>query len=167
MDRHGIEQLIATCYPGARRLALLVCKDATEADDLTQDAVLRLIRRPPRPMNEAIVRAWLRTTIMRLYLGRQRSLRREARAVLRLSAREPDAIESEPSGPSAEVLEALRSLSPKQRACVALRYLDDLSEADVARTLGLREGTVKAHLAVARARLRALLGQTADVAEHP
>jgi RNA polymerase sigma factor (sigma-70 family) len=52
-----------------------------------------------------------------------------------------------------EVRRALDTLSPKQRACVVLRYYEDLSVLEVADQLGCAEGTVKRHLADARAKL--------------
>jgi len=56
-----------------------------------------------------------------------------------------------------EVLEAVARLSPRQRAVVFLTYWDDLDPAAVASTLGLGEGSVRRHLARARARLRKML----------
>jgi DNA-directed RNA polymerase specialized sigma24 family protein len=56
-----------------------------------------------------------------------------------------------------EVVEAVVSLSPKQRACVYLTYWEDLTPVDVADRLGLGEGTVRRYLARARARLREVL----------
>lgn len=51
------------------------------------------------------------------------------------------------------MLTALRDLSPQQRACVVLRYYQDLPVAGVASTLGVAEGTVKRHLSDAMTRL--------------
>ena len=53
-----------------------------------------------------------------------------------------------------EVRRALTTLSPKQRACVVLRYYEDLSEADIAEALGVRPGTVKSLLHRGLAQLR-------------
>jgi RNA polymerase sigma factor (sigma-70 family) len=62
-------------------------------------------------------------------------------------------------GPELEgVMEALRRLSPKQRAAVVLRYVLDLETAEVARRMGTAQPTVRVHLHRARTRLRELLG---------
>jgi DNA-binding CsgD family transcriptional regulator len=58
------------------------------------------------------------------------------------------------------LLEDLRKLSPRQRAVLVLRYLDDLTETDTAAALGISVGTVKAH---ARDALATLRNQTSDV----
>ena len=58
----------------------------------------------------------------------------------------------------AELVEVLRSLSRRQREVVALRYLADLPEADVARALGCSIGTVKQHASRGLAALRVALG---------
>lgn len=56
-----------------------------------------------------------------------------------------------------EVAEAVRALSPQQRAVVVLTYWQDMALADVAENLGIGEGSVKKHLARARANLREVL----------
>lgn len=56
-----------------------------------------------------------------------------------------------------DVVEAVVRLSPQQRACVYLTYWEDLTSPKVARHLGIGEGTVKQHLARARAKLREVL----------
>lgn len=53
-----------------------------------------------------------------------------------------------------ELLDALKSLTHRQRAAVVLRYFEDLTESDIARTLDCRPGTVKSLLARARAQLK-------------
>lgn len=148
-----LEQILETLYPWARRVAFMLCRSAHDADDLVQDAFSAVIRRPPTPMTEDAVRAWLRTVLTRMHGRGLRSRAREARALLRLDLRRP----IEVSEDTADLLTAMRALGARQRACVALYYLEDLPEAEIARTLGIAEGTVKAHLAQARDRLRRAL----------
>jgi RNA polymerase sigma factor (sigma-70 family) len=57
---------------------------------------------------------------------------------------------------------ALRQLPPKQRAVIALRYLEDLSEAETASVLGCAVGTVKSQANSAIAKLRTLLEEDAS-----
>lgn len=57
-----------------------------------------------------------------------------------------------------ELLEALRRLSPRQRAAIVLRHVADLEMHEVARRMGIATPTVRVHLHRGRAKLRALLG---------
>lgn len=156
-EREALEEVLPACYPWARRLALVLCRDRQEADDLVQDALVQAVRRPPTPLSPDALRAWLRTVMVRLYLRRRRRALREAKTLLRLRRERPP---PDPglSEPTEVVLAALQALAPRQRSCVVLRYLEDLPEEEVASLLGLRPGTVKAHLAQARERLRSLMG---------
>lgn len=63
----------------------------------------------------------------------------------------------EDTGFRPDVVEAVVRLSPQQRACVYLTYWEDLTPPKVAEHLGIGEGTVKNHLAPARAKLREVL----------
>jgi RNA polymerase sigma-70 factor (ECF subfamily) len=62
-----------------------------------------------------------------------------------------------PTADRLDIVGALRKLAPRQRTAVILHYLGDLPLPDVARLMNVSEGTVKAHLAQARRRLRPLL----------
>ena len=80
------------------------------------------------------------------------------RVLGRLVDSAPDPLEvAEQTEVRAAVQAALASLSPKQRAVLALRYYSDLSEAETAAALDIPRGTVKSRLAAGMERLRALL----------
>jgi RNA polymerase sigma factor (sigma-70 family) len=70
------------------------------------------------------------------------------------------------------LMSALAQLPPRQRACVVLRYFDDLSVADTAATLGCSEGTVKSQTSRALASLRSAfelspMGELVTEGERP
>ena len=65
------------------------------------------------------------------------------------------------------VIEALARLPAGQRAVIVLRYYEDLTEAEIADTLGCSPGTVKSQAARAIARLRTLLGPEAEAVPDP
>ncbi len=157
-DRVALESLVGTLYPWARSVAYVLCRNRHEADDLVQEALVQLVKRPPDPLNVDVVRAWLRTGMFRIYLRKSRRATREI-MTLRALARQRSQPQPELSAETLTLLSAIGTLSARQRACVVLRYLEDLSEEDVARSLGVRHGTVKAHLAQARARLRDVLAE--------
>jgi RNA polymerase sigma factor (sigma-70 family) len=68
----------------------------------------------------------------------------------------------EPPEPITDLVQALRRLSPNQRAAAVLHYYADLPTAEVARILGCSQTTVRVHLMQARRRLRTLLGADND-----
>ena len=103
--------------------------------------------------------------MVRLEIDHHRRIVREAAAFKRwLPMFGRDTVEDRPDETSA-LLAVLADLPARQRACVVLRYMDDLAEEEVARTLGIRVGTVKAHLARAREALRARLGTETALSE--
>jgi RNA polymerase sigma-70 factor (ECF subfamily) len=61
-----------------------------------------------------------------------------------------------------DVRAALAELPPRERACIVLRFYDDLTVPQIAERLGLAQGTVKRYLADASARLAQLLDTQAD-----
>ncbi|HEX9697477.1 MAG TPA: sigma-70 family RNA polymerase sigma factor [Actinomycetota bacterium] len=152
----SLDDQLRVLYPWALTTARLLTKSDQEARDVVQDAMIRALERAPAVQTLAERRAWLRTTITRLHLNYIRRRRNELRALLRSITRvTTNPIEVADS--SLLVLQALAAIPPRQRACVVLRYYEDLPEADIARALRVSVGTVKAHLSQARAKLRGLL----------
>ena len=88
----------------------------------------------------------------------------EARALARLLAGRGPAVAELPDQ-DAEVWRAVRALPRRQAQVIALRYVADASVAEIARTLGLAEGTVKAQLHRGRQSLAARLG-TGEEGSH-
>jgi RNA polymerase sigma-70 factor (sigma-E family) len=140
-----------------RRTAYLMCGDWDRASDITQEALIRLYVVWPRIEKGAGLAAYARRVVVTVAIdmGRKRS-----------SGELPDADPDVPgtSDPTAgiadriTIIQALAALPPRQRACVVLRYYEDLSVADVARVLGCREGTVKSQTARGLDTLRTALG---------
>ena len=132
-----------------RRTAFLLCGDWHVAEDLVQVSFTKLYaawRRVDRPepyLRQVLVRAWVDET--------RRPHRRE-----RPSADLPDA----PDHPESRTEDrdllkaALLRVPPGQRACLVLRFFDDLSVADTARALGVNESTVKSQTSRGLAALR-------------
>ncbi|HVL89821.1 MAG TPA: RNA polymerase sigma factor [Actinomycetota bacterium] len=156
LDRAAVEALLLDAYPWARSLALMLTRNGFEADDLVQEAMSSFLRKPPQVVTAATVHAWLRTAIVRDASRRRRRAASELKAFGRLFVQPPPVPAT--SQPSDDMLQAVRRLPPKQRACIVLRYVQDQSEEQIAEILGIAPGTVKAHLAQARERLRDLLG---------
>ncbi|HZS16188.1 MAG TPA: sigma-70 family RNA polymerase sigma factor [Candidatus Dormibacteraeota bacterium] len=153
----AVDQALAAIYAreGTRLVALarVLSGDLDAGEDLAQEVFIRALRalqRDPEYLYEPVW-PWLRTTLVRLVIERRRRLRREMSRLLRLDRA---AATTEWPMASADVAAALASLPPRMRACVVLRYCEDLSTLDVANTLGCAPGTVVVQLREARKRLR-------------
>ena len=131
----------------------LACGDAAAAEDAAAEAFVRAFARWARVSEMQSPGGWITTVA---WNALRRNLRRSAVAS---SARATDALY--PVIPSATVdrdlWNAVSALPPRARTAVALRYIADLPEADVARIMGIRRGTVAATLHAARAKLAQIL----------
>ena len=151
-SRERLEQLGAwfeTEYPGLLRFAYFVTGDASAAEDLVQDAFVRLYRSTGR-LGEVGFKAYARKTILNLHRSRSRRSARE-------SSLTSDQEVSSDTGQFAlrdEVWMALLTLSPRQRAVVALRFYEDMKESDIADLLEMSVGSVKKHSDRAMTKLR-------------
>jgi RNA polymerase sigma-70 factor, ECF subfamily len=151
--------VFAAEYRPVMRTVYLLVHDLDAAEDVTQEAFIRLyvhwskVSRYDRPG------AWVRRVAIRLSIDRLR--RERLRAVLERDAPAPVS----PGGEDVDVLRAVRSLPRMQRAAVVLFYLEGRPTPEIADLIGCSEATVRVHLRRGRARLAALLGEevTEDV----
>jgi RNA polymerase sigma-70 factor (sigma-E family) len=136
------------------RLCVLLTGRRDVGEDLMQDSFVRLAGKVEGLEAEAVW-PYLRRIAVNLSNDRFRRLAAELRA------RGRDVTIPDP-GPdpdtTREVLDGVRTLPPRQRACVVLRYYEDLTEADTARVLGVSVGAVKSQTSKALAKLRKELG---------
>jgi RNA polymerase sigma-70 factor (sigma-E family) len=153
---------VAESGPALVRMAWLLCGDRTRGEDLAQQALLRTYVAWSR-VNDPL--AYARRVVATARIDTWRQRRREV-----LSA--PDELPAVAAASAADdhaerdrLIRALRSLPPKQRRIVVLRYLLDLPEAEVAADLGVSLGTVKSTASRGLDRLRVMLdGGTTDIA---
>lgn len=155
MHRSVREELVRLIYPHASAFARILSSNEDQAQDLIQETMVQVLRSPPRSSDANALRSWTRTTVTRLFWRHER-LRRRHKELQRLSKGDVP-IATPDQELSARVLNALNQLPPRQRACIALFYVEDMSEPEIARLLKIRSGTVRAHLAQARQGLRQLL----------
>lgn len=150
--------------------AYVLCGDQRYAEDLVQDALVKVFARLRRregtgggtgvhPLDDhgGTTEAYVRRAILTLYLDEYRRRRRWT-GVKHLVATD-DRARGPESGATAraDVAAALARLAPRERACVVLRYFEDLTVPQIAEALGLAQGTVKRYLADATATLRGVL----------
>ena len=132
-------------YRSLVRLASLLVDDVGRCEEIVQDAFVKVWRRPPVLTGDDRLPAYLRSAVLngaRSHLRRRGVERRHLRAV-GLAAAAPE--HGPLTGDDDRVLAALRSLPDRQREVLALRYYLDLSEAEIAATLGISAGSVKTH----------------------
>lgn len=130
--------------PALLRIArLLTAGDRHAAEDLVQAALEKAYVAWPRIRRHEAQDAYVRSIMTRAAIDRTR--RRTRRGEV-LTDTVPETV-TVPTGPEDRdaVWGLLAALSPRQRAVLVLRYYEDLSEAQIAHTLGCSPGTVKAH----------------------
>ena len=145
------------------RTAMLLCGDRSTAEDLVQEALVRVYQGWHK-VDQRTALAYTRRIMTNLTIDRWRRRKFEAPPET-----EPE-LRSVPSATAAyeavdsryTITRALATLSPRERAMVVLRYYHDLSEADVARELGVSLGTVKSTCSRALARMRVEQAPTDD-----
>jgi RNA polymerase sigma-70 factor (sigma-E family) len=147
----GADALVAALFAAeATRLVSLArffVDDRTAAEDLVQEAFIRLSRSAHRIRDPERAAAYLRSIVINLARDHNRrglvSLRHRPPAVLD----EPSAEETAAARESrSEVVQALRQLPHRQRDCLVLRYYLDLPVEQIATTLGISPNSVKTHL---------------------
>ena len=152
----AVTAMYSTHYRSLVRLAALV-RDVATAEEVVQDSFIAMHTAWRRIRDNDKALSYLRQSVV----NRSRSVLRH-RVVVDRNAPKPA-----PDMPSAEqgaltllertaVVSALRSLPPRQREALVLRYYGDLSEAQIATTMGISRGAVKSHTARAIASLRAV-----------
>lgn len=144
------------------RLAAVFCDDREAAEDLVQEAFIRLHRSAGSIREPERAAAYLRSIVINL----ARDHNRRGLMSLRHRGRTP----APPRAPGFEdevaagtddrvVIEALRLLPERQRACLVLRFYAQLTEVETARTLGISQSSVKTHCRRGLAALEAKLGE--------
>lgn len=151
LDR--LEAAYAAHAVGLLRFAVALTADRARAEDLVQDAFVRLHGAAAPPADEA-VGAYLRRTVANLAVDHHRhravTERRAPAPAGPADSAEVAAVEGERAR---AVAAAVAALPHRQRECVGLHYFAGLSDAAVAAELGLAVGSVKTHLHRARATL--------------
>lgn len=152
-----IEELYREHYGYLMRLAAQVVKDVATAEEVTQEAFLALDPRVLRDPENAL--AYLRQCV----INKSRSVMRRRIVAEKNMPKQPPDMPSAEDGAVAlversAVVDALRKLPAKQREAIVLRFYADMSEVQIATTMGISRGAVKSHSARGMAALRTVLG---------
>jgi RNA polymerase sigma-70 factor (sigma-E family) len=162
--REEFERFVASCTDDLLRTAYLVLWDLSAAEDAVQECLFRVARRWPRVRSMEHPEAYARRIVVNVALD---DVKRRHRHSTELQGRDGLVLEDRHDEGAAralgtvdatsELVGVLGTLAPRQRAVLALRYFDDLSEAQVAEIMGCSVGTVKSTASRALERLRAML----------
>jgi RNA polymerase sigma-70 factor (sigma-E family) len=153
-----------------RRLAYLLCQDASQVDDIVQAAMTRLYMHWGKARAADRIDAYARTVLVRVYL-RDRQSGWATRVDLTGEPPEPAAAHGNYDD-ELDMRAALAALPPRQRATLVLRFYCDLSVEQAAELLGCSPGTVKSQTAKGLAAMRrglspALQSRLADNHRRP
>lgn len=158
MDRYeGLREFFSARQAALSRTAFLLTGSAQAAEELLQEALVKTVARWRR-VREGNPEAYIRQVMLNEVRSRWRRRRRGVEHPTAELADVPGARDLESDVADREVLAvALRTLAPRQRAVLYLRFYEDLPEAEVARLLGCSVGTVKSQTHDGLARLRAFV----------
>ncbi|HUQ38516.1 MAG TPA: sigma-70 family RNA polymerase sigma factor [Acidimicrobiales bacterium] len=147
----AFREAFTALYPSAGRVAFRILGDQQAAEDVAAEALARAYERWPKVSRLPYRDAWVLRVAANLAIDSTRRKRPPLRRARPIEIEEDAAVHL-------TLRDALAALSPRQREVVALRYLGDMSEADVAAALGLAAGSVKTHLRRGLENLRRTLG---------
>ena len=151
MEREEAERLVAQYGSAVYRLAYARTGSREDAEDVTQETFLRLVRTSPVFQDGAHEKAWLLRVAAHCAADVFRAPWRKRDLPLEAAAGTSTPPPEEPDG---SVLAAVLALPEKYRLPVHLFYYEGYSIQETAAILGRREGTVRAQLTRARAMLR-------------
>jgi RNA polymerase sigma-70 factor (sigma-E family) len=152
----------AASIPSLRRLALLLCRNWHDADDLVQAALSKLCQHWYRAAAADSTDAYVRAILVREFVrGRRTAWARRVRVTdhppeIRAPVADLDAL--------LDLQAAMTVLAPRQRAVLVLRYYCDLDVTQTAQALGCTPGTIKSQTAKALSTLRRTLAHSPEPA---
>jgi RNA polymerase sigma-70 factor, ECF subfamily len=153
-----VEALVRRHWDGAYRTAYLVVQDAAAAEDIAQEAMLAAVRRIDRFDRRRPLGPWLHRIVVNRSIDWVRARRRRGEVSVDAISEARDALPApEVPGLPDDLLAALGTLDPEDRAVVVLRHLFDYDSQEIGRMLGVPPATVRTRLRRSLARLRPLL----------
>ncbi|MGI9616386.1 MAG: RNA polymerase sigma factor [Acidimicrobiales bacterium] len=146
------DQLVARLFEQEARslvrLARVFCDDRSSAEDIVQEAFIRLHRSAHTIREPDRAPAFLRSIVLNLARDHNRrglmSLRHQNAGSTERTTTDPEE-DVIADGDDRLVIDALRSLPPRQRECLVLRFYAQMTEREIAETVGISPNSVKTH----------------------
>jgi RNA polymerase sigma-70 factor (sigma-E family) len=154
----AVTALYGTHYRALVRLAALLVRDVATAEEVVQDSFIAMHASWRRLRDTDKALSYLRQSVV----NRSRSVLRHRVVMDKNAPKPPPEVASAEQGAitaleRTAVVSALRKLPVRQREALVLRYYADLSEAQIASTMGISRGAVKSHTARGMSSLRTVL----------
>jgi RNA polymerase sigma-70 factor (ECF subfamily) len=161
-SRAALEALVERHYATIHRIAWRHCGDRTEAEDIAQEACIRIARAVLSFERRSSFATWCHGIVLNVARDALRARgRARALAVAMAMVGPQDADEPEEgSGAEDALWAAVRALPERQREAVQLVYVEGLSHREAGRLIGCAEATVSWHLFAARRAIKANLGRS-------
>ena len=150
-DTPDLRAIYEAQFDSLLALARLLVGESGLAEELVQDTFARLLERPPKLNNADALDAYVRSAVLNACRSKIRRLVLERRHAT------PSPTSTTDTTADHALRAALLELPIRQRQCVALRYYEDRTVADIADLLDISDGSVKTHLHRGLSRLKDLI----------
>ena len=160
-DAPTFEEYAGAAWPSMYRYAYLLTGNHADAEDVAQQTLMKAHQSWARVERSDEPAAYLRRMLTNTYLSQRRPKRRHLEV---LTDAPPEAGHEPARGPEDRLVlwPHVKSLPPRQRAVIVLRYYEDLSEREIADVLGCSRGNVKSTAHHALKSLRAAVAEEID-----
>lgn len=164
IDSQGIaafEPLVRAAAPRLYRVAVRITGSAADAEDAVQEAFARAFDalKAGRYDERLRMEAWLVTIVTRVCIDSLRARRENGELAPEAAA---VGLPEEQRLALVELSRWMEGLPPDQRAAVVLKFMEEMTSAEVAAALGVSEGAVEQRILRARAMLRKRMGSDVD-----
>ena len=160
------DELARERYASLLSYAMALTGQRATAEDLVQEAMVRTFSSPRRLSSAQHAEHYVRRAIASIFIDDARRAKVFRRTAGRFAAGEVTADSADALASRDAVMAALGTLPPQVRACVLLRYYDDLSIAQISHSLKIAEGSVKRYLHDGAVTLRGILAADHDDASE-
>lgn len=159
MNEADYEQAVNSLYEGLYRFAFSLAGNADDACELTQEAFARLLTKGGQLRDRSKVKAWLFTTLYRIYLGWKRRETRYPHLEIASVENElpPVTPETVDKLEIEAVSQSLLALEERYRVPLALHYFENHSYREISRLLDVPVGTIMSRLSRGKELMRKLL----------
>ena len=160
-----VTQLVAERGDALTRYAYLISGSREDASDLVQDALVKTFGRLRNGFTIASAEAYVRRVILNSYLDSGRRVSRWRKIAHLEVTPEVDRPREDEVHTRVDLQSELAKLRPRERACIVLRYYEDLKVDDIAEWLGISSGAVKRYLSDGLARMAIAMTDNDDEKE--